>query len=276
MASHEVIAPWGRWGGELTSRPLPLGDPSIETLSDDVREDLVTIWIGRAASERRVADAFEVIRDALVALEAPSEIVKLATRGVDDEYRHTEISQQVASAYAGKRLDPPPRLPLVVPSFEGASEELRHVLHVFGHCAVNETTASAFLETCLHLSKGELARAVCRELLSDEIDHARIGWGFLESLRPQLREQMVPWLLPIVRANLRVWRETRRAQLDDELLAGHGAPPPHVIDEALIGAVADLIVPGLDRLGMPTEPITRWLAEAAPSEVVRAQGFEPR
>lgn len=266
----------GRWNGKLTSRPLPTSDPSLGTLSDDVRADLVATWIGRAATERRVADAFDVIRDTLVELRAAPELVRLATRAVDDEYRHTEISRVVASAYAGKELAPPDRLPLAVPSLDGASDELRHVLHVFGHCAVNETTASAFLEVCFRLATGSLARSACRELLGDEVDHARIGWGFLETVRPALRAQMGPWLLPMVRANMRVWRETRRTHLDDAVLSSQAAPPPHVIDEALIGAVRGIIVPGLDRLGLPTDPIKRWLAEGAPAgELKNSTGPTP-
>jgi hypothetical protein len=202
-----------------------------------------------------VADAFEVIRDALVALHAAPELVGLATRAIDDEYRHTELSRVIASAFAGNDLDLPERLPLTVPALDGASEELRHVLHVFGHCAVNETTASAFLEACLQCATGSLARAACRELLSDEIDHARIGWGFLETVRPELRTKMVPWLLPIIRANFQIWRE--RQQKDT--LAAHGAPPMQLIDAALVAAVRDLIVPGLARLQLPVEPIQIWL-----------------
>ena len=274
MAADEVLtdkeramhADTGRWNGKLTSRPLPIDDPSIDALSAEVREDLVATWLGRAATERRVADAFEVIHGALVELHAAPELVAMASRAIDDEYRHTELSRVVASAYAGTDLAAPPRLLLAVPEMDGISEELRHVLHVFGHCAVNETTASAFLEVCFRCATGELARAACRELLSDEVDHARIGWGCLQSMRPALRREMTPWLLPMVRANVRIWRETRRSHLKDDVLAGHAAPPPAVLDGALLGAVRDLIVPGLARLEMPTDAIIAWLEAGAPSE----------
>lgn len=265
MAAHQMLTDGARWSGRLTSRPLPLDDRSIDALADDVREDLVATWLGRAATERRVADAFEVIRDTLADIDAAPALQMLARRAVDDEYRHTEISRVVASAYAGRDLEPPARLPLAVPKLEGASDELRQVLHIFGHCAVNETTASAFLETCFRSSTGSLARAACRELLSDEVDHARIGWGFLETVRMSLREQMTPWLLPIVRANVRIWRETRRSHLDDRTLAEHAAPPPTVLDATLVGAVDQIIVPGLDRLSLDIRPIREWLAAGAPA-----------
>ena len=60
----------GRWGGRLTSRALPEHDPEIDTLTDGARMLLTEVWHARAASERRVADSFGVIRDALFALRA--------------------------------------------------------------------------------------------------------------------------------------------------------------------------------------------------------------
>src|SRR5262245_11934078 len=100
----------GRWGGRLTSRALPETDAELDALDDAQRAELVAVWLGRTASERRVADAFEVVRGALVSLGAGGELVALATRAVDDEYRHEELSRRVASRFAGRELDAPPRL----------------------------------------------------------------------------------------------------------------------------------------------------------------------
>jgi hypothetical protein len=217
LAADEMsgFGPGGRWGGRLTGRPLPETDADIEALEDGQRAELTEVWLGRAASERRVADAFEVVRDALAALRAPDEVVKLATRAVDDEYRHEELSRVVASRFAGRELEPPPRLALVVPEHTGADGELLHTLHVIGHCAMNETFASAFLETSLAFAKAPLARAAVQELLSDEIDHARLGWAHLGSLDAKRRTEVAPWLLPMVRANLKMWRDTPRPYSTD-------------------------------------------------------------
>ena len=176
------IRPDGRWGGSVTSRPLP-EDDSIGELSPLHRCMLADIWLGRAASERRVADSFVVVRDALVSLGAVDELVGLATRAIDDEMRHAELSRVVASRYAREPLAHPPRLAPAIPLHAGASERLCHVLHVTGQCAFNETIASTFLEAALVEATAPLARAALRELLSDEIDHAR-GPGSMPE-RPQ-------------------------------------------------------------------------------------------
>jgi hypothetical protein len=244
---------------------LPLEDAEVDALSDAQRSELAEVWLGRCASERRVADAFEVVKSALVELRAGEELVALATRAVDDEYRHEELSLRVASRFAGRELEVPPRLALVVPEHPGASDELVCTLHVLGHCAMNETFASVFLETSLELAKAPLARAAVQELLSDEIDHARLGWAHLATLGEAERKAVVPWLLPMARANLGMWRDTRRAYSDDASIHRHGAPPAGAVEAALVGAVTDLVIPGLERFALPTAPLRDWLSRGAPT-----------
>lgn len=254
----------GRWSGSVTSRPLP-DDASLDDLSPMQRLTLADVWMGRAASERRVADSFVVVRDALASLEAADELVQLATRAIDDEMRHAELARDVASRYAREPLAHPPRLVLTIPLHPGASERLRHVLHVIGQCAFNETIASAFLEAALAEATAPLARAALRELLSDEIDHARIGWALLGSLDRKMLDQVERWLPAMAIANLRMWRETNRTYGSDAKLAAHGAPRVESVENALLLAFRDLIVPGFEHLGLATDAIRTWLEAGAPT-----------
>jgi hypothetical protein len=151
-----------------------------------------------------------------------------------------------------------------VPRHERASPRVRDALFIVGQCVLNETTASAFLEACLQCAEGALARWALRELLSDEIDHGRIGWAFLASLTAAERAELNWWLLPMAFVNLRQWRlETPNDPAYQPVLALHGAPPPSMIHAAVLDALAELIVPGLDRLGMDTAPLRRWLDAGA-------------
>jgi hypothetical protein len=110
-----------------------------------------------------------------------------------------------------------------------------------------------------------LARAALRELLSDEIDHARIGWALLGSLEPALLHEVEPWLPAMAVANLRMWRETNRTYGRDAELAMHGAPRVESVENALIVAFRDLILPGFEHLGMATEALRIWLEAGAPT-----------
>jgi hypothetical protein len=257
----------GRWGGALTARPLPEDDPSIAALTSLQRERLAAIWLRRAAMERRVADSFAVIRDALVRRGAAGELVELAHRAIDDELRHEELSRVVASRFAGRDLPAPARLHLEVPEHRGASPQLRDTLLVAGQCVFNETTASAYLELSLDHATGALAKSALRELLSDEIDHGRIGWAHLASLDERERARVGSWLLPMAWLNLREWRrETPDDPDHSEALTRHGVPPSATIQKALVDALRSLIVPGLEQLRMETSALRRWLDAGAPTE----------
>lgn len=266
MASDEVtLRSDGRWGGKLTRRPLPAVDAAIDALPGADRALLAEIWHARGASERRVADSFVVIRDALSALSADPALVELASRAIDDELRHAELSRVVASRYAGRDLEAPERLLLTFPKHERATTRLRHVLHVVGQCCLNETIASAFLEAAIAGARAPLAMAALRELLSDEIDHARLGWALIASVDDRTRAEVAPWLPDMAIANLRMWREAPRKYPDNPALAAHGAPPADVVEDALRMAFRDLVIPGFERLGIAVPEIGQWLDRGAPT-----------
>jgi hypothetical protein len=231
-------------------RLLPQHDAELERLADGERALLAEVWLSRAASERRVSDAFAIVAGDLALLGAPVEVTALARRAVDDELYHQDLALLVASRCAGRDLAPPPRLALVVPAHPGASERLTATLHVLGHCAMNETFASAYLEASLALARAPLARAAVQALLSDEIDHARIGWAHLASLSEAERHELAPWLPSLLAANLAMWRAIPRPGAEAQALAQHGLVPADSVESALFGAVRHVILPGFARFGL--------------------------
>lgn len=102
-------------------------------------------------------------------------------------------------------------------------------------------------------------------MLSDEIDHARIGWALLGSLEHELLRAVEPWLPGMAVANLRMWRETHRSYGCDANLARHGAPRVESVENTLILAFRDLILPGFEHLGMATRAMRTWLDAGAPT-----------
>jgi hypothetical protein len=234
----------------LSRRPLPEPDASIARLSDEDRRLLVGSWGGRAGAELAGAESFRIIAAALRDLGAEPELQALAARAVDDELWHSEICHQVASIYAGRAL-PAPVVPAhQIPEHAGAGEALRRTLHVVGQCCINETSAAAFYETCLAGARTSLSRAALRALLSDEIDHARVGWAHLGSplVDGETRAGVAAWLPSMIAANLRAWRE-RAAAPERAALIENGTPSFAAGDRAIVGALRDLLRPGFARLG---------------------------
>lgn len=255
----------GRWKGRLTSRPLPVLDPSIADLTEGERGEVVEIWQARAASELRVSTSFRIIAADLRSLHADPALVALAERGVDDEHRHYLLCLEVASRLKGSAVEPPSLLVHSTPKHPGAPEHLLPSLHVLGHCVMNETFASAFLEAASLTTTGAVTRAALRELLSDEIDHARIGWAYLASAPGQLRRELQPWLLDVARGNLRMWRQTPRAYPTNPRIIEQGAPSAEQVETALRAGLHDLIVPGLKHVGFEVGELEQWLCAQAPT-----------
>lgn len=262
------VSPTGRWGGRITSRALPDGGNDLATLSDEARRALIGVWLGQAATERRVGYSFEVVRDALRERGADEGLIETATRAIDDELRHAELCREMASRYAGRALPPPSDLPFAHPTHPSASGDTqRRALYVLGQCAFNETFASAYLESALAAATVPLAEAGLRELLSDEIDHARIGWAFASTLSAHERRELDSWLVPLAIANLREWRSIQLPETPREVLRAHGVPAREDVFAALLDALQSLMIPGFERFGFDVGPMRRWVARGAPTDV---------
>ena len=72
-----------------------------------------------------------------------------------------------------------PHGPSPMPQLARAPLALRPTLHTLAMGCINETIASAWLEASLRDATLPLARRVIRELIADDIHHARMGWAHL-------------------------------------------------------------------------------------------------
>lgn len=254
----------GRWGGTLTKRPLPDSILEIEELSLEMRTTLARIWFTQAATEARVAHSFEIVHRSLVSLGADRGLIATSERAIDDEHRHTGLCLDMAQRYTNRRdLPPVPELPFAHPQHpEAMSDAERNMLFVLGQCAFNETFACAYLSLGRDAAESPLARAAISELLSDEIDHARIGWAYLEIAPKALKDRLPDWLHALAVANLGEWRALELNR--DKNLAYFGVPDAEAIEEALVSALTEVIVPGFARAGVSSKALDAWASAGAP------------
>ncbi len=245
-----------------TRHPLPERVPAIAELAAGERAVVAAVWHGRAEAELRASGSFAYIAQTLAAAGGHGDMVALARRAVSDEVRHAELCARVAAAYADAPLPPPRKLEVTIPRHAGAHRALRRVLHVVGMSCFNETIGSAFLELCRDRATATLVRAALRELLTDEIDHARIGWAFVATLEAPARGALGQWLPELCELNLRAWRDRPQRAISDAVVA-HGCPQWNDVDATVLEAIGDLVLPGFARLGVDVAPAQRWLATAA-------------
>jgi len=227
---------------------MPRRDPSIARLGDDHRALMAAAWEGRSKAEAGAVNAFEHIARALELIGSPEAVVRLARRAIADERRHIEIGRRVASAYSGVEL-PQPRLRTVrAPVYRGAGRRVQALLRVIGQCCFNETTACAYARYALSIATAPLVRAALREIVADEIDHARIGWAALAAAPLELRRDTAAWLPSIIESHLAGWHKAM-AEWPAPLRA-HGMPRRRDALRVVDRTLADLILPGLAGLGV--------------------------
>ncbi len=235
----------------MSERPLPERDETIEALAPAARTLLAALWRGRSAHELEAGAAFALVQADLVALDADPVVLAMAARAVADEPRHAALCGRLATLYGAPDEPLPAPVAVELPRHEGADPELRRHLHVTAMSCINETIACAFVEACLAEAEGPLVRAIHREHLADEIQHARLGWAHLASARvdDRVRAGLTRWLPRLLEANVALWRR-RIAELPADGVPGHALPPSRVLDAAVVAAVRDLVRPGFAHVGV--------------------------
>jgi hypothetical protein len=223
-------------------------DPSIDRLTDAERTAAAATWVGRACGEASAVGQFAQVVRSLELLGGAPAVLALARRAVDDEQRHATLCHRVAERFAGRALAMPPALAAAPPAYQGADERLAASLYVIEMCAVNETTAAAFLQATLAAARAPLARAALRALLGDEIEHGRIGWAHLSWGGSPLARAVAPWVPALIRSNLRAWSD-RPEFASSGRLAEHGCLSSARVIEVAHQAARELIEPGFARLG---------------------------
>jgi hypothetical protein len=240
---------------------LPKYDVAIEALSVDDRSLIGAAWTGRSASEGGAAENFRLISRCLRDARAADELIAVAEASVADELRHATLCLEVASVYLDRALALPPPIVHAPPTFDRAPAQLVPLLHLVGNCCYNETTATAYLEMCMRAATGPIVRAALRELLSDDVDHARLGWSSLASTlttTPSLAPLLSTYVLPLAKLNLRTW-QVGRGKLD--AFPAHGCPSRADVDATVIESLRTLILPGLERAGLDVNAARTWLDE---------------
>jgi hypothetical protein len=239
-------------------------DEVIETLDAATRRVVAETSARRAALELEGAAAFTAVTQALIELSADARIVDLSARAIAEEIRHSELYLELARAYGDARIPAPRPAPIDVPTYAGTTADEQRMLRVIGMCSINETMACAFLELSLSGATAKAARAAIREILEDEIRHARIGWAYLGSRDVGAAERRLlgAWLLPMLRAQWAKWK-AQIATLPDVDASAHGCPAPAAIERASLAAMASLVVAGFEHAGVAASDTRRWLDAGA-------------
>jgi hypothetical protein len=240
---------------------LPLDDPGVDALDAKTREYLSWQWEMRATAELRMASIFAVVARELFETGAHPAVLSVAARAVGDEVRHAEVCRLLAERYGGRQVawPTPGRTPM--PLHRTAPRRLRPTLHVTAMGCINETIANAWLERSFHDATSPLARAAVRELMADDVYHARLGWAHLASpqVTAKVRAEIAGWLPRVLDAAALPW--LRDAKRFGEGVPEHGVPSGATTREVVRSTVHAVILPGFEALGVETRLARDWSAQ---------------
>jgi len=246
-------------GGVPSHRPLPAEDPVIDALGADARRAVANRWAERADNELATSTTFAELYRGLVLLEVDTSMLGVAARAVEDELRHHLICRHVAERYGGADVPASRFRATGPPRFSGCTEREARILHTVLHLCLNEGVAAGYLGACLDEAEGPLVQGTIRDILRDEVVHARLGWTFVSALSPldrTLVTEALPQLLSEIEA---AWLSLVAST--DGLPKGHGVIGPSEMRRVFGETLRELVLPGFEHVGVGTLPARAWLAE---------------
>jgi hypothetical protein len=242
---------------------MPERDDRIEALDGPTRRAVADTWQRRAGEELKVAAAFSMLCRELLETGADGDVVLAASRAIHDEVRHGEICRALASRYRGEDVGWPPPVALKL-RLAPARSPAQTLLNVAEMCCANEAVSATYLDASFAGATGPCARAALRELLRDEVEHARFGWIYVGRAveSPTARTALGNHIFPIVKHVVGCWFDDSAITIRDGMPAD-GLPSVAVMRACAVTAMRDLVLPGFARLGFDVVDAQCWLGTLA-------------
>lgn len=223
---------------------LPNLDPVLRPLVEET-------WRGRMHNEHVSARIFAALIPQLMRAGIDVDRQAAVAEMIADELRHARRCAAVLKGLGGNAVVALAELP-EVPAHPRAEPLLALLLNVLDICCLSETVAVSLIEGERRALGGGPIAQVLKEILADEVRHARFGWKLLEDtpLDAPIRERLSDYL-PIAFAAL---EEHELASLspvrppEDALACG--ACDGRAAREIFFDTVEEIIVPRLEQHGL--------------------------
>jgi hypothetical protein len=216
-------------------------------------------WAFRAGVERDAATRFARLSEAIPLFDPGSPVSALLRRAADDEVRHEALCADLAASY-GQPVASRGTAPPIAPRSLGPRDAVLY--EMVAACCIAETESVATVATLLSASAEARVRGVLHEIARDEVVHARMGWAHL-AREAAVRDVsfLAGWVPAMLAGSAEDGLFSPPSPGDDggDLLR-HGVLPRARKREVFVQTLADVVFPGLDRVGVDLEPARAWLA----------------
>lgn len=211
-----------------------------------------TNWRERMASEHASARVFGALVGQMMQAGLPEAEIRRVGAMVEQELDHARLCAGILLALDGDPEAPYPRLD-ALPAHEDATPleaVLRNVISI-GCCS--ETVAVALVATEQAMAGPPPVQRVLRQILADEIKHARFGWRIVAKVAPELggdeRERLDEYLVDVFDHQLRFHAPFLSMPRAGRAGVAIGAPNGASNWACFLETTENVIVPGLERHG---------------------------
>ena len=151
--------------------------PNLADLDDGARRALAAAWAEDGRVEHAAVASFARFGLELLAVGAPADLVREASKALSDEVRHAELCFALASAYADEPLGPA-CFPLDRGHVERTTLLDIAVATVHEGC-INETLSALTVAAAQQAARDPAVRGALAEIARDEAAHAALAWRFV-------------------------------------------------------------------------------------------------
>lgn len=205
-----------------------------------MKTELAQVWAYRARREREATLRFARIALELDALSEDARWGSAFRDASSDESRHEALCAEFASR-GGVAVAPGAESHASVAP-PGLRRWQALLYDIVATCCVAETVNAALLTAELHATSQADLRALTRQLLRDEVQHARLGWMYLGDVA---RRRDAGFLSPHLGALLGIGSVEEAIVAPQVLAAGRSQ---RILRETLL----DVVLPGLEAHGLPS------------------------
>lgn len=227
-----------------------------------LRPVVASAWKFRWQVELEAEARFARLAERLERIGASPALADLARRASQDERRHAGLCAELARGY-GESIPSAgsPTLREIAPP--GLLLRGQVLYEMVACCCITETESMGVLTTLLGAARAPRLRQILHELAGDEVRHSRLGWAHLASEHAQGATSFLGPLIPAMLAGSidpELFVQAPPGE-DDEALLEYGVLPRRMKLEVFRHTLGEVVLPGLDHLGVDTAPARSWLAE---------------
>ncbi len=229
----------------------------------ETRAELAARWAYRAGLEHSAAARFERLAGRMEATGFASELIAIARQATVQERDHVALCSEIVERFGG-RIDLPGEAEVseIAPvTFEPRD---RVVYEVVAFCCITETANAAVVTAGADEIDDTAIRRAVRTILADEVQHSRLGWRFLAThpIDDTQRAWIGGYLPDMLAGTVREDLFKLSPIIGDELtMQRYGTLPVAGRREAFLAGMREVLLPGLDGLGIDTSEGARFLDE---------------